>query len=106
MTSYPKEKHVRNALLFALVACLASLASPTNAQYLVPPGFYGYGWGEHPYWLDPTFDYAYELKQTRDYDKVICLNEERPIYSHRAPYRFLGVKGDYVCRPDTVLMNR
>jgi hypothetical protein len=106
MIAYGKEKYARNVLLLALVACLAPLASPADAQYLMPPGFYGYGWGEHPYWLDPSFEYSYEADRSREYPRDSCLNEEVPIYDRRAPYRYLGVKDVHVCRPDNVYMNR
>ena len=112
MTSYWKEKYTRNIFL-ALVACMASLTLPANAQDIVPPGVYGYGWGDQPYWLKPSFDYSYELNQAPAYERnetypyhgKICFNEKWPVYSRSAPHRYLGVKSAYVCRPDNAFMN-
>jgi hypothetical protein len=104
MISYAKEKYVRNAVLLALVACLVSLALGANAQNIVPPGFYGWGWGDQPYWLKPTFDYSYETQT--GHSNTVCMNEDQPVYSRSNPPRYLGVKSVYVCKPDDAFGNQ
>jgi hypothetical protein len=101
------DKKTKNALFFALAAaCLVfQMMSPANAQNIVPPGFYGWGWGDQPYWLKPIFDYDYET-QTGHSDKTVCMNEDQPVYSHSNPPRYLGVKSVYVCKPDDAFGSR
>jgi hypothetical protein len=102
-----KNKNPGNALFFVLAAaCLScQMTSPANAQNIVPPGFYGWGWGDQPYWLKPTFDYSYEAQTGRS-DKTVCMNEDQPVYSRSNPPRFLGVKSVSVCKPDDAFGNQ
>ncbi len=69
--------------LFVLTTSLPIATPDAVAQSLVPPGVYGYGWGEFPYWLKPTYDYSYEAMTVRP--PVVCGYRPTPVYSVKRP---------------------
>jgi len=85
------------SFVFALVGGIAGTAS---AQSLVPPGVWGYGWGEFPYWLKPTYGYPYEEMTVRpQLPPVVCGYQPTPVYDVKKPHKVIGYSQTYVCGP-------
>jgi len=91
---------ILTASLMAIVAGLVASSSPALAQSLVPPGVYGYGWGEYPYWLKPTYGYPYEELTVRpQLPPVVCGYQPTPVYDVKKPHKVIGYSQTYVCGP-------
>ncbi len=88
---------ILGCFLFVLTINLPIATPNAAAQSLVPPGVYGYGWGEFPYWLKPTFDYSYE--ETTGRPLVVCGFHPTPVYSVRRPHKIIGFSVSYICGP-------
>jgi len=86
--------------LFTVSGGVALFSDAATAQSLVPPGTYGYGWGEFPYWLKPTYGYPYEELTLRpQLPPVVCGYQPTPVYDVKKPHKIIGYSQTYVCGP-------